>query len=130
MPRKVTRKVSPEQIRSAIFRLSNRLRADRGLIYNFDLTTRMLLIQVMIDPEGSYRKLMRWIKTSDSIPTWEAAEALAKENSIDLREWCKLQGWAYEDLQAVYEKMRETKDEIKSGIPRDETQASTKVESN
>ena len=130
MPRKVSRKVSPEQIRSALFRLSNRLRADRGLIYNFDLTTRMLLIQVMIDPEGSYRKLMRWIKTSDSIPTWEAAEALAKENSIDLREWCKLQGWAYEDLQAVYEKMRETKDEIKSGIPRDETQASTKVESN
>jgi hypothetical protein len=130
MPRKVSRKVSPEQIRSAIFRLSNRPRADRGLIYNFDLTTRMLLIQVMIDPEGSYRKLMRWIKTSDSIPTWEAAEALAKENSIDLREWCKLQGWAYEDLQAVYEKMRETKDEIKSGIPRDETQASTNVESN
>jgi hypothetical protein len=113
MPRKVTRKVSPEQIRSALFRLSNRLRADRGLIYNFDLTTRMLLIQVMIDPEGSYRKLMRWIKTSDSIPTWEDAEKLAQENSVNLREWCKLQGWDYEDLRAVYEKMRETKDELK-----------------
>jgi hypothetical protein len=113
MPRKVTRKVSPEQIRSALFRLSNRLRADRGLIYNFDLTTRMLLIQVMIDPEGSYRMLMRCIKTSDSIPTWEAAEKLAQENSVNLREWCKLQGWDYEDLRAVYEKMRETKDELK-----------------
>lgn len=125
MPRKVSRKVSPEQIRSALFRLSNRLRADRGLIYNFDLTTRMLLIQVMIDPEGSYRKLMRWIKTSDSIPSWEAAEALAKENSINLREWCKLQGWAYEDLQAVYEKMRETKDELKNDaepLPRTATE--------
>ena len=125
MPRKVSRKVSPEQIRSAIFRLSNRLRADRGLIYNFDLTTRMLLIQVMIDPEGSYRKLMRWIKTSDSIPTWEAAEALAKENSVDLREWCKLQGWAYEDLRAVYEKLRETKDELKNDaepLPRKATE--------
>jgi hypothetical protein len=113
MPRKVTRKVSPEQIRSALFRLSNRLRADRGLIYQFDMTTRMLLIQVMIDPEGSYRKLMRWIKTSDSIPTWEAAEKLAQENSVNLREWCKLQGWNYEDLRAVYEKMRETKDQLK-----------------
>ena len=116
MPRRVRHKVTPERIRSLIHMLSNRLRANRDLLYDFDFTTRAVLMQIQIDPEGSYRKLMRWIRTSDQIPTWQRVEELAAEYQIDLHMFAKQQKWEYSELETAYNLMREVKDELKEGL--------------
>ena len=109
------RHLTERDIRSAIFRLSNRLRQNRSLIYDFDAATRVLLMQVMVDPEKSFRKLMDWAKTTEDLPTWESVLRLARENDVDLVEFCKLQKWDIAALETLYGELRHLKSEVKSG---------------
>lgn len=105
-------RVTEADIRSAIFRLSNRLRGNRTLIYNFDATTRIILMQVMISPESAYRKLLHWARTSDDIPTWDDALRVCADNDIDLAQFARLQKWDVEDIHLLYDRIREIKREI------------------
>jgi hypothetical protein len=107
--------VSESTIRSAIFNLSNRLRRDRNLIYTFGATERIILMQVMIDPEGSWQKLRAWAKSSEEIPTWDDVLKIAQEQGMDVSELCRIQGWALDDLRAVYERLREIREDVRSG---------------
>ena len=107
--------VTEAKVRGAIFNLSNRLRRDRNLIYTFDATERIILMQVMIDPEGSWQKLRSWAKSSEEIPTWEDVLKIAKEQGIDVTEMCRIQGWALDDLHAIYLKLREIREEVRAG---------------
>ena len=107
--------VTEAKVRGAIFNLSNRLRRDRNLIYTFDATERIILMQVMIDPEGSWQKLRNWCKSSEEIPTWEDVLKIAKEQGIDVTEMCRIQGWALDDLHAIYLKLREIREEVRAG---------------
>lgn len=104
--------ISEADIRSAIFRLSNRLRANRTLIYNFDMSTRIILMQVMINPQSAYLKLLHWAKTSDDIPTWEDALRVCADNDVDLQQFARLQKWDVEDIHLLYDRLREIKREI------------------
>ena len=106
MSRARPHRLKPEHVRSAIFRLSNRLRQSPHLIYEFDGATRILLLQVKIDPEKSFRKLIEFLRTTEEIPTWERALEYCDEAQFDLREFCKLQAWRIEDLETLYHEVR------------------------
>ena len=112
MSRAKVHRLSEKDIRSAIFRLSNRLRQNRTMIYDFDFEVRTLLIPVMIDPEGAWKRLRQWAITSDQIPTWDAAVQLAKDNEFDLNLWCRAQKWDIEQLHLVYDHLRSLKGEL------------------
>jgi len=105
--------VTESRVRAMIFNLSNRLRRDPGLIYQFDASTRIVLMQVMVDPSGSWDKLYRWAKSSEEIPTWEDLLEIAKENSINVLELCRIQGWKMEELEGVYHKIRGWREDIR-----------------
>lgn len=107
--------VTEAKVRGAIFNLSNRLRRDRNLIYTFDATERIILMQVMIDPEGSWQKLRTWAKSSEEIPTWEDVLTTAKEQGLDVIELCRIQGWALADLHAIYDRLREIREDVRDG---------------
>lgn len=106
--------VSEATIRAAIFNLSNRLRRDRSLIYTFDAPQRVILMSVMVDPEGSWQKLRAWAKSSEEIPTWEECLTYVKEQGIDIHEMCRMQGWDITDLEAVYYRIREIREEVRN----------------
>ena len=107
--------VTEAKLRGAIFNLSNRLRRDRNLIYTFGAMERIILMQVMIDPEGSWQKLRNWCKSSEEIPTWDDVLKIAKEQGIDVTEMCRIQGWDLSDLHEIYLRLREIREEVRDG---------------
>ena len=116
MTRPRPRKLTPAHIRSAIFRLSNRLRQRPEVIYEFDMATRVILMQCMIDPEKAYTRLVAWVKTAEEIPTWEKALEYCQEAKFDLAEFVKLQGWKMDDLERLYHALRGAVVDIREGV--------------
>ena len=114
MSRAIPHRLTPEHVRSAIFRLSNRLRQSPHLIYEFDGATRIVLMQVRIDPDKAWKQALKFVREADSIPDWAAVLDYCKEAQFDLSQFCKLQRWRLEDLERLYRELRGVAQEVRS----------------
>ena len=93
-------------VQSAIFKLSNALRRDRSLIYRFSADLRVVLVAVMVDPKGTYARLLQYIKLSDQLGSWEDVKKLADEQGFNLDELAELMGGKADALEKLYARVR------------------------
>lgn len=107
-------RITLDRVHGIIFTLSNRLRRDRSLIYTFSSDIRTALIPVMIDPEGSYRTFVRFIKESDKLGSWEDCLKLAEEYDVSVEGLAHEMGAEVAELKGLYEKIRELGRELKN----------------
>lgn len=108
-------KLTPHDIEVAILKLSNAMRRDRALIFKFDRSARILLMQVMIDPRGAYAKLIKWVKVADGLGSWDELVGACDEYGIDLDEAATVIGGKMDDLRVLYEDLRGLAQQVKAG---------------